>query len=387
MHDNPRVMVLIEPSRAYERALLRGIARYAHLHGPWIFSREAPFWERSPHRTLLEQMATVDGIITREGPDLSAILKLGTPAIVSNVDTERIGGVPNIISDHKAIGRMAAEHLIERGFRNFAFCGYGDLFWSDQRCEGFLNRVRKGGGQVHVYGASQTRRRLSWKKELPLVTDWLMSLPKPVGLMACIDERSQQVADACRSAGIAIPEQVAIVGVDNDDMICTLSTLPLSSVATDAEKGGYEAARLLDTLMKGRRSPQKLIEIRPTHVVMRTSTDIMAAEDPHVSKATKYIGNRCRHPLYVDEVARVAGLSRRVLEKRFRAQLDRSVNEHIRRCRVHLIERLLTEGNMTITEIALFMGFPDAAHIARYFRQETGISPAAYRREHHLVNS
>jgi len=387
MSGNPRVMVLIEPSRAYERALLRGIAHYSHLHGPWIFSREAPFWERSPHRTLLDQMAAVDGVITRESPDLSTILKLGKPTIVSNVATERIGGLPNIVSDHTAIGRMAAEHLIERGFRNFAFCGYVNLFWSDQRCEGFRNRIREDGGLVHVYGASQSRRRLSWKKELPLVTDWLKSLPKPVGLMACIDERSQQLADACQSVGIAIPEQVAIVGVDNDDMICTLSTIPLSSVATDAEKGGYEAARLLDTLMKGRRSSQKFIQIKPTHIVMRTSTDIMAAEDPHVSKATKYIGDRCRYPLYVDEVARVAGLSRRVLEKRFRAQLDRSVNGHIRRCRVHLIERLLTEDNMTIAEIALFMGFPDAAHIARYFRQETGISPAGYRRQHHLVNS
>ncbi len=387
MHNNFRVMVLIEPSRAYERALLRGIARYAHLHGPWIFSREAPFWEQSHHQTLLGQMAAVDGIITRESPDLSAILKLGKPTIVSNVTTERIGGLPNIVSDHKVIGKMAAEHLIERGFRNFAFCGYGGLFWSNQRQGGFQSRIRKEGAQLHVYGASEPRRRLSWKKELPLVINWLKSLPKPVGLMACIDERSQQVADACRSAGIAIPEQVAIIGVDNDDMICTLSTIPLSSVATDAEKGGYEAARLLDTLMKGRRSGQKLVEIRPTHVVMRTSTDIMAAEDPHVSKATKYIGDRCRHPLYVDEVARVAGLSRRVLEKRFRSQLDRSVNEHIRRCRVHLIERLLTEGNMTITEIALFMGFPDAAHIARTFRSETGISPAGYRRQHHLVSS
>lgn len=387
MHDNPRVMLLIEPSRAYERALLTGIARYAHRHGPWIFSREAPFWERSPHRTLLEQMAAADGIITRESPDLPSILKLGKPAIVSNVETERIAGLPNIISDHKAIGRMAAEHLIERGFRHFAFCGYGGLFWSDRRCEGFRNRVRKGGGQVHVYGASPTRGQLSWKKELPLLADWLMSLPKPVGVMACIDERSQQVADACRSADLAIPEQVALVGVDNDDMICTLSTLPLSSVATDAEKGGYEAASLLDTLMKGGRSSRQFIQIKPTHVVMRTSTNIMAAEDPHVSKATKYIGDKCRQPLYVAEVARVAGLSRRVLEKRFRAQLNRSVNGHIRRCRVHLIERLLTEGDMTIAEIAHFMGFPDAAHIARYFRQETGISPAVYRREHHLVNS
>lgn len=382
MKTSPRVMVLVESARAYERALLRGIARYAHLHGPWVFTREAPFWERRSGRALLAQAETVDGIILREGPFLPEILKLGKPTIVTNYATERIPGIPNIVSDHYAIGRMAADHLIERGFRHFGFCGYGDFYWSRQRCEGFRERVESAGCTLRVYEGSHARYGAAWRKEQRLVMKWLRALPTPIGVMACIDERSQQVADACLGAGMAVPDQVAIVGVDNDDMICTLSTIPLSSVMIDAEKGGYEAARCLDALLRGRKVRSSVIEIKPSHVIARTSTDIMAAGDVNVSRAARYISNHCRQTIYVSDVAQAAGLSRRVLEKRFRAVLNRSVNDYIRQCRVARITELLAGSAMTVSEIALHMGFPDAAHIARYFRRQTDTSPADYRRNH-----
>lgn len=382
MKANPRVMVLLESARAYERALLRGVARYAHLHGPWVFVREAPFWERRSGAALLAQAEAADGVILREGPFLSEILKLGKPTIVTNYATERIPGLPNIVSDHYAIGRMAADHLIERGFRQFGFCGYGGFYWSRQRCDGFRERIENAGYRLHVYEGSLARCGAAWRKEQRLIMKWLQALPKPIGVMACIDERSQQVADACTSAGIAIPGEVAIVGVDNDDMICTLSSIPLSSVVIDAEKGGYEAARCLDMLMRGRKVRAPVIEIKPSHVIARTSTDIMAAGDVNVSRAARYIGSHCRETIYVSDVARAAGLSRRVLEKRFRSALCRSVNDYIRQCRVARITELLAGSAMTVSEIASHMGFPDAAHIARYFRRQTNTSPAGYRRNH-----
>jgi LacI family transcriptional regulator len=212
------------------------------------------------------------------------------------------------------------------------------------------------------------------------VAEWLKALPKPVGLMACIDERSQQVAEACKSVGIGIPDPLALVGVDNDEMICTLSTIPLSSVALTAESAGYEAARILDEMMQGHKPRRQQIVIRPSHVAARTSTDVMAVEDPHVAKAARHIADCCRQTLYVNDIAKSVGLSRRVLEKRFRAHLNCSINDHIRQYRVRRIEELLAGSEMTISEIALFMGFPDAAHIARYFKRETGVNPAEYRR-------
>ena len=375
-------MLLIEPSRAYERALLSGIARYSQLHGPWVFCREAPFWERHSRHAHLAQLKAVDGVIMREGPFLKDILKLRVPAIVSNYATEQIRGLPNIVSDHEAIGRMAAGHLLERGFRHFAFCGYPGFFWSVRRCQGFTKAVAGAGREVRVYAPPGNVTR-AWEREEPCVIEWLRALPKPVGLMACIDERSQQIAEACKKASLRVPDEVAIVGVDNDEMICTLSGIPLSSVAIAAEKGGYEAAALLDRLMRGRRPASANVRILPSHVVTRTSTEIVAVSDPAVALALTFIRDSAHRGVTVDEVARAAHVSRRVLEKRFRAALDRSVHEQIRRHRVGLIMKLLADRSMTISEIARAAGFMNAAHIARYFRSQTGISTAEYRRRYH----
>jgi LacI family transcriptional regulator len=382
MHRELKVMLLIDSARAYERALLSGIARYSQLHGPWIFFHKPPFWETRPRKSLLAELGTVDGIILIESSYLPEILKLCVPVIVSNYATERIDGLPNIVSDHRAIGRMVADHLIERGFRHFAFCGDGDYFWSNQRCEGFQQRVQEAGSKVHCFEPASIPKDLLWKKEQQFLMAWLRSLPQPVGLMACIDERSRQIAEACKAAALSVPDQVAILGVDNDEIIYNLSNIPLSSVALTAEQGGYEAAELLDKLMQGRRNTKDLIEIKPSHVVTRASTDVLAIEDPQVSRAAKFISDHCRHTIYVADVAKAAGLSRRVLEKRFRTALARSINGHIRQCRVQHILKMLTYSEMTILEIALTMGFSDAAHIARYFRSQTGMSLAEYRRQH-----
>lgn len=378
----PTVFLLIDSSRAYERAMLKGIARYSQLHGPWIFVHEGPFWEKHSRQDLLERMKSADGIIMREGPFLKEILNLRIPAIVSNYATEHITGIPNIISDHIAIGRMAADHLIDRGFRHFAFCGYPDLFWSNQRYEGFTQRITEAGLEWTDYRPPKAIRQ-HWKEEMPFMMEWLQVLPKPLGLFTCVDERSQQVAEACKKSGVRIPDEVAIVGVDNDEMICMLSSIPLSSVAINAEKGGYEAATVLGRLMKGKKSVEP-IEISPSHVVTRTSTDIVTVADDHVARALTFIRDNSTRELQVGDVAQAAGLSRRVLEKRFRNVLNRSIYEQIRQERVGLIIKLLTDPTLRIADIAYTLGFPDAAHIARYFRAQTGLSTATYRQRHYL---
>lgn len=386
MKRTPKVMLLIESSRAYERALLRGIARYSRLHGPWIFFREPPFWGDPPQQSLMAQLQAVDGIIMRECALLPEILKLRKPVIVSNVITEQIPGLPNIVSEHAKIGAMAADHLIDRGFRNFAFCGFGDLFWSRQRQDGFAQRVKEAGFDVHIYDSTHNVKSMPWEQEQRLAMKWLLSLPKPVGLMAYSDERGQQVAEVCKAAAIAVPDRVAIVGVDNDEIICNLSYIPLSSVGIDAEGGGYRAAALLERMMKrgGTGSgplPEKIV-VSPTHVIVRTSTDAVAIDDPQIAAAVKYIRDHCRRKIYVQEIARAVGLSRRVLEQRFRNTLARTISQQVRHFRIQMIMNLLLETTDPIAEIALAMGFPDAAHIARYFRSETHMSLAEYRRLH-----
>lgn len=382
MVKTPAVMLLLNTGYAYERSLLTGISRYSQLHGPWVFVREAPYWDKG-NLNMRELLKAVDGVIMLESPLLKEIRASGLPCVVSNYLTETIKGIPNIVSDHRAMGEMAAHHLLERGFKNFGFCGYPGLFWSAQRLEGFERTVQQAGGIVAHYVPPPAGGQLARKKEQKSLENWLKELPKPVGLMACIDERGQQVAEACKTASLRIPDQVAIIGVNNDELVCTLSNIPTSSVAISAEQGGFEAAACLHRLMLGHRPKSDKILIHPTHVVARLSTDIIAISDPHVAQAVRFIQNACKKPLYVDEVAKAVGLSRRVLEKRFRVSLNRTIHEQIRKSRISVITNMLIDSTMSVSEIAFATGFTDATHIARYFRAETGVSLAEYRRQNH----
>ena len=375
-------MLLLNTGYAYERALLAGISRYSQLHGPWMFVRETPYWEKDS-RNMRERLKQVNGIILIEGPLLDEIRRLRIPCVVSNYLTEKIEGLPNIVSDHRAMGEMAARHLIERGFKHFGFCGYPGLFWSDQRLEGFERVVTQAGGIVDHYVPPIAGGRLQRTKEQKSLELWLKALPKPVGLMACIDERGQQVAEVCNSASLMIPDQVAIIGVNNDELACTLSNIPTSSVAISAEQSGFEAAACLHSLMLGQRLKTDKILVHPTHVVVRLSTNIIAVADPHVAHAVNFIQNACKKPLYVNDVAKAVGLSRRVLEKRFRVSLNRTIHEQIRKSRISVITQMLIDSAMSVSEIALSTGFSDATHIARYFRTETGVSLSEYRRQNH----
>jgi LacI family transcriptional regulator len=200
--------------------------------------------------------------------------------------------------------------------------------------------------------------------------------------MACNDDRAQQVSEACKVAGVRVPDDVAIIGADNDRLVCEFSDPPLSSVELDFHSAGLQAAEVLDQLMSGKAVETFTIPVDPTCVVARTSTDTLAVDDLAVANALRYIRKNPRRTIRVDEVARSAALSRRVLEKRFRNYLGRSVMQEIRRVRTDHIARLLLETDWTIQQIGAEMGFSGIEHIARYFRREKGMSPLAFRRKY-----
>jgi len=389
MQKIPKVILLIEASRGFGRELLSGIAKYSGLHGPWSFYREPPFFrDTGRKRKILDRIRNwgADGIITRYIAEIEEIVATGLPTIVAsstNEGTPRgILGSPTISTDNTAVGRIAAEHLLERGFRNFAYCGFEEIQWSVQRGQNFSERVAKAGYETHVYKRSKSRTQRSWDAEQPLLTDWLRSLPKPVGLMTCTDDRSQQVIEACKLIGLHVPEDVAIIGVDNDKLVCNLSNPPLSSVALATERGGYEAAELLDRLMSGESRVNQRIIIRPTHVDTRQSTDILAIEDPEVAAAVSFIRENAKEAIQVQDVVDSGTLSRRGLERRFRRILGRSILAEIRRVRIEQVAQMLAETNLPISQIALRLGYQSVDHIARYFRREKGLSPLKYRKEY-----
>lgn len=373
-------MVLpIESSRSSGRDLLRGVAKYSKLHGPWTF-----YWEPAGLNEVFPRLKDLnaDGVIMRDSDRLEEILDFGLPVIVIGHYYDRIPGMVNVVSDCRSISRLAADHLARCGFRHFGFCGWSDKCWSVDRQNYFCEQVAALGHPVFVYRPPDSRNAISWKKEQPYVVDWLRSLPKPVGLMTCNDDRSQQVVQACKIARLKVPEEVAILGVDNDELICDLSDPPLSSISVNFERAAYEGAAILDEMMQKREPSRHEIVIQATHVVARQSTDITAIENRDVAAAVSFIRTHAHHNICVDDVAAVVPLSRRVLEKLFRQYLSTSILQEIRRVRSQKIAQMLVETNLSITQIALELGFQGDEHIARYFRKEMAMSPLQYRKQY-----
>ena len=377
MSKIPKVILLVESSRASGRALLCGIASYANHHGPWSF-----YWEPGG----LEKAGPVfgaDGIILRDVGKVEEALACGMPAVVIGHQQSEIHGLVNVVTDSESIGRMGAEHLLGYGFKHFAFCGYKEnplerTPWSEIRRRSFMERIREAGQETPPCHAVSLVPK-DWAKERRLLARWLAGLPKPVGIMACNDDCSQCVMEACKVAGLIVPDMVGVIGADNDEVVCGLTSPPLSSIAINFERAGYEAAHALDGLMRRSRVVPRRITAAATHVVPRRSTDFVAAEELHLARALQFIRDGARGNVSVDEVALAAGLSRRALEKRFRKQLGRSVLEEIRRVRTDQIARLLLETDLSVGEIAEMLGFTDAQHIARYFRAGKQMNPLVYR--------
>lgn len=377
----PKVVLLIESSRASGRALLKGIANYAHHYGPWSF-----YWEPAGLEKAWPVLKTLDadGIILRDVDKLDEVLAFGIPAVVVGHSRPEVSGLVNVITDSATIGRMAAEHLLSCGFRHFAFCGYAGTQlehtpWSRLRQESFRDRIVSAGFEPPAeYIISQAET--DWPKERRALAQWLESLPKPVGLMACNDDCGQQVMEACKLAGLTVPDTVGVIGADNDEVVCGLADPPMSSVGINFERAGYEAAQALDGLMRGRkRVPQKIVA-NATCVFARRSTDVIAVEEPHLARALRFIRDNARQPMTVEEVARACGLSRRALEKRFRRELGQTVLESIRTARIQQITQLLIQTQLPIGQVAETLGFTDFQHFARYFRAATKMTPREFRK-------
>ncbi len=379
----PKILLLLESSRASGRALLSGVARYAHLHGPWSF-----YWEPAGLEKVWPLLETLDadGIILRDVEKVDEVIAAGIPAVVVGHSRTEIPGLVNVVTDSAVIGRMAAEHLLNCGCRHFGYCGLThsgieQTHWSQQRGESYRERLEGTGFTVAVYEEPTAKAALSWGEERQFMARWLEGLPKPVGVMACNDDRGQQVVEACRMAHLEVPDQVAVIGVDNDELLCGFCEPAMSSVALNFELAGYQSAESLDRLIRRRKGKLRKIVVGASHVVMRRSTSVLAVEDPFVAQAMRFIRDHNRENLSVVAVARAVGLSRRALEKRFRRSFARSIFSEVRRVRVEQIVQFLAGTNHTIAEIADLMDFESPQHIARYFRAEKGVTPREFRRQ------
>lgn len=373
----PKVVLLIESSRASGRAVLKGISSYARYHGPWSF-----FWEPAGLEKAAPMLRALgaDGIILRDVDKVSEARSFGIPAVVVGYSREAIPGLINVVTDSERIGKMAAEHLMQCGFKRFAICSYANTPWAESRAKSFAETIRIAGHEVHPYIAPPPGK-VNWSRERRRMATWLAELPKPVGVMACNDDCGVQVMEACKVAALSVPDAVGVVGADDDELVCDLADPAMSSVALNFERAGFEAAQALDRLMHGRGGAPAQIIVPATHIVARRSTDVVAVADESAGKAMRFIRDHAREPLTVSQVAKAVGLSRRVLERRFRRELNSSILAEIRRVRTDQIARLLVETHLPVSDIAESLGFSDQQHFARYFRSGKNMTPLSYRKK------
>ena len=380
-----KIILLIDFAEEYSKALLKGIAKYSKNHGPWIFCRMPLFQRETIGLDGILEWALewgADGIIGQLYNDagIEKFIEAGIPVIAQDFK-ERFKEIPNITGAHKEAGEMGADYFLKKGFKNFAFYGFKDIVWSRERAEGFEERITKAGHKVHYFEYVMARSTEIWYYKPSSLSQWLKSLPKPIALMACDDNQGQHITEACRHSKIRIPEEVAVLGVDNDEMVCEFSDPPLSSIGQDAEKGGYDAAKLLHEMIKNGTAEFYDIVVRPTQVITRQSTDIYATNDAFIATSLKYIHQNIDKNLQVNDVVKQVPLSRRALEKRFLDITGYPIYKYIFNLRIQKLSQKLLETDLTVFEIALEMGLTDSKNIARQFKQIKGCTPIEYRNQ------
>ncbi len=374
-----RIVLLVETSRAFGRGLIMGIARYSKIHGPWSFYKEPIDLKSSiPHLTGWKP----DGIIMRDSLVTKELLNLKIPTILAIHDSSYPKELPVIKTDSQAIAKLASNHLIEKGLKYFAFFGFDNYDWLKERRFYFSRFNTEAGYKTHIYTPRIRIKKDEWESEQQEVCDWVNALPKPVGIFACNDDHGQHILEVCKLINLKVPEDVAVIGVDNDPMICDISDPPLTSIALNVEAAGYEAAKLMDNMIVSQKLSGKQVMVSPSYVVQRQSTDILAVKDNDVSKAMKFFKKIAKFKFSVEDVVKATNVNRRVLERRFKTAIHRSIYDEIQNIRVELIAKLLIETDLSISQITSYFNFTDAEHISRYFKRKKGIGLREFRKYH-----
>lgn len=376
-----RVALLIETSNAYARGLLDGVISYLRQRANW--SVYLPEQQRggAPPNWLANWKG--DGILARIETEAIAVAVRKTGLPVIDLSAARwLPGIPWVETDDSRIAELAVSHFVDRGFRNLAFCGDPGFRWSVWRRDHFVRIAQQRRCCCNVYDSiPRDAPNYSWDSDRRRMVAWLKSLPKPVGVMACYDIKAQQLLDVCRELKIAVPEQVAVIGVDNDPLVCELSDPPLSSVVPNTARAGYEAAALLDLAMSGQPVSTDPVLLEPLAVHARQSTDVLAIDDPEIASILRLIRQRATENLRVSDLLRHVPISRRMLEHRFGKLLGRTPHQEILRVRIVRVKELLLQTDCSLDEIARRTGFPHTEYLSVVFKRETGQTPRAFRKQ------
>ena len=375
------VLLLLEIQKGYGRSFLEGVLEYAQSGEPWTCWLTDGFSEQSLKEIRNWKGSGIIGII--DTPEVEqALLEANVPTVGVDMVAEQLAQ-NNPLSRFSSISagcdiavRMAIDHLRDKRSMNFGYVGMDEYPWSQRRSEAFCQYLQQQNLAAFVYSCPENTTK---REEVPLLGRWLTEIPGPCGIICCNDDRGRMVLEACRAEGLAVPEEVAVVGIDNDELLCKLSIPPLSSVDLNSKLGGVQAAKLLEKLVRGELTEPQRLTIEPFGVVVRKSSNILSVEDELLCVALRFISDSCGRMVSVGSVVEHLDVSRRVLEKRFRELLGRSVHEEIQRVRIDEVKRLLTHSDLNVDEIAEIIGFTSGSYMCRVFRRETGITTHNYR--------
>jgi LacI family transcriptional regulator len=382
-----RVLLLIDTSRAVGQYYIKGVGKYIHTHGNWRIFVPTPRYlstGKINYKKFVEENK-IDGILALDAIDQQQILNLcksGLPVVTHSAKSQKIlakSGDYNF-----RVGEMAAEYFIELGFKNFMFIGIQNYSWSKMRLDGYKNIIDSR-EDFHLYVHILQNLGKNVKKGKNDISKWLKKIPKPYCIFTCNDDVGFFVLEVCKDFNIQVPEEAAVLGADNDSVVCNMAMPPLSSIKIGYEKGGYEDANILNKLMNGDKNASK-IEIMPTpqYIKTRQSSNIIAIDDPEIKKALVFIRENFKKPIQVSDVVWATGLSKRMLQLRFQKVLKRSIHDEIKRMRLEYIKEQLRNSRTSIKKIAKSQQFMHPAHFCRFFKKSASIPPVEYRRRYGL---
>jgi LacI family transcriptional regulator len=377
------VAAILDSHRTCFRSLQLGVNSFAQAAAQWnltIFPAADALVQLERHQPA----GVVLGPMERKAYEAVRPLLKDTVGVCGFYGMEQGATFPNVDVDDKQVGAMAADYFLNKGFRNFAFLGIKEFIWSNDRQFGFVQRLKQEGHSVSIYQQHVASLSVfvddAGLNRRPDLLSWLQNLPKPVALLACQDGRAQEVTQIAATNGLSIPDDISVLGVDNDDLFCALSQPPLSSVAIPWERAGFLAAELLHRILQGEAIPGQQHLVKPTGIVERQSSDTVAVKDADVRNAMQFIRSNAHRLITVDDLVEAGALTRRTLERRFKEVLGYAPLDAIRRARLMRAKLLLSTTEYTVSKVATECGFGRTSWFSKSFSDEFGESPAAFRK-------
>lgn len=381
-----KLLFISDFSESFSNKLLKGIVNYSMEKGQWSICRMPSYYKNAIGIEGVLKWAKewgTDAIIGTfdDADDLNLLTDAGI-AVIAQDFRKRSKAVPNITADYLTMGRMAARYYMERGFQHFGFFGLNDVCWSDERCDGFRNELTEAGYGESFFKYNRQDINHYWFYEAEKLSEWLRNLPKPIGIMACDDNQGNILIEACQSAGIQIPSEISIIGVDNDELLCNLGSINLSSISVDIEDGGYRTAQMIEKMVNDPGCTIEDIILKPIKIVERISTAAFATQDKEIQKAVMFIYHNRHKKISVKDVVSNVALSRRLLEVRFKEVTGQCIYQYIADLKIKTFSEMLLETDDQVINIALSLGENDAKSISKRFKATYGCSPNEWRSRH-----